>query len=365
MVRRGGGYSRGLLIALLVITVSAVMEVPVHAMTVDDLRAYLGMAVEEREITMIKVPESSEENLDVGDSAVSTDSEALTLEQLNRKLLELETSYEQSMKSNVSAIRLIAMLNNIKDLKAMIVEQSKLLDITSNVDVDELIRNSEEYNTDSNEENKIGNYNFNIGDVGDTAVSPANNILSLVTPYGYKLNEDKTHEDKNNSISLSVPVGDNVLSQWNGQVAYVEDDGLGSNKAVTIFHGQGLYTVYHNVIPLELYVGKRVYQGTIIGNAGQSNTVGTDESNSIEYQIILDGVYLNPLLIFGNRGRDMYNDWLKHSNEVYTVEDTEEFYYKSSMSRENKNNDTSTMNTIEGAAEIVGEYKLPDPGVVR
>lgn len=365
MIRKGVSYTRGLAIVLLAITISASQEIKVQAMTVDDLRSYLGMTVAERQPTMIKVDDYESGQSNGSSPAGKKNGEAITLEQLKSELYRMETSYEQGLKANTSARDLVEMLSAIKDIKSEIDEKTKVAGTVNNVDVNALIASSNTENIEAEKNGKIGTYEFNIGDTGDKAISPTGKLLSLIKPYGYKINEDGSHEAKNTSIDLSAPVGTAIESQWNGKVAYIEDDESEGCKVITLFHGQGLYTVYHHVIPSDLYVGKTVYQGTTIGNSGDTSKKETDIQNHIEYQVILDGKYINPILVFGNRSRDMYEDWLKHSYDVYTVEDGEEFYYNTSMSKNNINKKTPSRNTIEGAAEVVGDYKLPDPGVVK
>lgn len=365
MGRLKGGYTRGLATVLLVITLTAVSAIPVQAITVDDLRAYLGKTVEKRKPTMIKVPGYTDGQSEKDSGAVNSNSSAEELGQLKLNIAKLESRYEQGLQGNTEAVKLIALMKSIRDTKSKADEQEKISGLISKLDIDTLINNSIASEFEMKTGSKFGTYSFSIGDVGNMAVSPSEKFLSLVTPYGYKINPDGTHEKKNTSIDLEIPAGSNVLSQWNGKVAYIEEDEIGKYSTVTLFHGQRLYTVYHHIVAGEIYVGKSVSQGDIIGTAGATKTAEQSKNNHINYQVILDDDYVNPLLLFGKRSQPMYEDWLKRSYETYTVEVGEEFYYADSLRKSNPNNEESKQNTIEGAIEPVGEYVKPDPGVVK
>ena len=358
-------YARGLATVLLVITLTAVISLPVQAATTDDLRAYLGMTVAPKNQTPIQLPKSGiTKSNDSGDTE-SEDPNTVSLEQLNLDLAKLEGRYEQGLSSNTKATTLLVIMNSIRDTKSKIDEKGSLSTTVGDVDVSALINDSVTRENDMITEKAFGDAKYNIGDIGDSAVSPTDKLLSLLTPYGYKMNKDGTHEPKNTSIELRAPAGSNIVAQWNGKIAYIEDDKTGKYSIVTIFHGQRLYTVYHQIIPSELYVGKIVKQGDVIGTLGNTDTSENDLPNHMSYQIILDGSYIDPLLIFGERSKNIYEDWLKTSYETYTVAEGEEFYYSKSMSKINPNSGENKQNTIKGAAVVIGGYEKPDPGVVR
>lgn len=326
-----------------------------NAATVDDLRAYLGYNVEEREPTMIY-----SENTSQSESKQSNNKSS----ELESDIGKLQSNFIEGMKNEVSASELVDTLQDIKTTIGNLEDSRRIASVVSNTDVSALIENSEQYEREKEQKGLLGSRTYDIGTIGDLSISPTGRNLTLITPFGYKLNKDKTYEKKNTTIDLAVESGNDIHSQLNGKIAIIENDSIDGASTVTIYHGEKLYTVYSHIKTDDIYVGKPVSQGDIIGKSVSTTEYEKDKSNHIGYQIILDDKYINPILIFGNRGKGMYEDWLIRSADLYSVEENEEYFYKESMSRVNINKDDNGKNTIDGAAKVVGDYRLPDPGVV-
>lgn len=346
-------YKRGLIIALLIIFIYNVQVV--NAATVDDLRRYLGLDVKDS-IEEIDYDIDIEKDINIESIYNSR------IESLEGRLEELSNSYGDRFKAGVGFMDLIYIVYDIERIHKQI-EDLKDLKAIGSVDVVGMIEHSMSLSDDINSrEDVLGSKYFNIGTIGDDAISPANDYLKLITPYGYKLKPDGTYEDKNVSIDLALSKNIPVLSQWNGRVSeIVEDSNVEGCSVVKIYHGDNLYTIYHHIKPKELYVGKNVIQGEIIGYIGDTTKSESLKENHLTYEIVLDNKNINPLIIFGNRGKTIYENWLNSTIDVYTVEEGEEFYYVPSMSN---NSEDEGKNTIKGAAKVIGDYRKPDPGLV-
>lgn len=365
---------RRLILAFSIILISTFSVNEVKAETIDDLKAYLGMTVEERDSIKIKIEEYNEDgsykdncdgDKDKGMTSKKTDN-SNDIEDMKARLKKLEDKYERDFKNNDKAKDMIKLLEAIRELKSSINEQGGNRKYITNIDIDNLIAGSSRSSLELNTMNKYGGIDFDIGTVGNMAISPVDKFLKLVTPYGYKLDEDDKIEFKHDKIDLGAPCNHSIVSQWNGRVEYIEDDDIVEDcSIVTINHGQGLYTIYYHIVPGQIYEGKYVNQGNEIGKAGNTKINKIGKENHIGFQIVLDNDTVNPILIFGNRGKPMYEDWLKKSYDKYAVSEGEEYYYIDSMSKENVNKEDTGKNTIEGAAEVIDDYRRPDPGTLR
>lgn len=356
-MRKGGiGYKGGLILTLLLFNLSTVGIIDAKAETVDDLRAYIGKDVKVRSVIDDDIGREAEKTK--GNTVIDSDKA-----DIEKQIIELENKYIEGLKSNASAKDVVGLMVSIRDNKDKLIEMENVKKVVNNTNVNDLVNSSRDAIDAVNNGDKLGSYKYNIGSIGDMAIVPTRGMLHIESPFGYKVNDNGTHERKNNYIELGIPYGNDVVSQWNGKVVFIEDDEIKGCKVVTIFHGQGLYTVYHHIELGNIYVGKSVNQGEVIGKAG--NTAKGNKGNYIKYQVILDGEVINPLIIFGDRGKKVYEDWARGTREVYTVEEGEEFYYNKGLSKVNPNSDIGNRNSVKGAAEVVGEYNKPDPGVVR
>lgn len=348
---------KGLLGVLLFSVIIQGTPMNVQASTVDDLRAYLGYSVKERDPVMI--------NTDKKENSSGENTKIRTTTELEQDISNLEENFIGGITGDTPASELVDMLQDIKTTRGKLKDSVKLQGIISNTDIGALIDNSEQYEKEKEEKCLFGSARYDIGEIGDHSISPTGKGIMLVTPFGYKVNPDRSYEAKNTTMDLGIGDGFNIVAQLNGKVAYIEPDDIQGGSIVTLFHGENLYTVYKHIVPQDLYVGKTISQGDVLGTSMVTTEAEEDKQNHIGYQVILDNKYINPILLFGNRGKDIYEDWLRRSYEVYSVEENENYYYKKSMSRENINNSDLGKNTIQGAAQVVGDYRLPDPGVVN
>lgn len=181
----------------------------------------------------------------------------------------------------------------------------------------------------------IQTLDYNIGYIGQYAVSPVKKYFKIVEPYGFnKAIYQSEYQSKLLGIKLRAQVGDNIVSQWNGVVVSIERDLSNKMYKIKIYHGNSLYTEYSHVNPKEgLNIGAIVYQGELIGTAMDTSDYEPYLDNHIFYQIKIDGTYINPLLIYGTQGKQAYEAWMRSTDTVNLVEEGEVYYLDSDYSK--------------------------------
>lgn len=174
----------------------------------------------------------------------------------------------------------------------------------------------------------ITSLDYNIGYIGDEATSVVENYFRLVTPWGFnKHASEEEYGSKFLGMDLYAKPDDTIVSQWNGVVVEIGNDDSNVFQYIKIYHGNRTYTIYSHVYPLSgVYVGTQVRGGQPIAVAADTSSYEPNKENHIMYQVRLDGEYINPLLIYGTRGKTIYETWLT-SHAIDNVVEAGEKYY--------------------------------------
>lgn len=96
-------------------------------------------------------------------------------------------------------------------------------------------------------------------------------------------------------LDLVTPVGVEVRATADGRVRSVERARKLQGTRIVIDHGNGYETVYAHLSDLLVRSGQRVSRGDVIGRTGNS---GTSFAPHLHYEVILNGVQLDPLNYF-------------------------------------------------------------------
>ena len=175
----------------------------------------------------------------------------------------------------------------------------------------------------------INSLDYIIGDIGSRAHSVVSTTFRIVTPYGFTkhASEEKFTSSKLLGIELLAPEGTEIVSQWNGVVVGTYNDLASGAQTIKIYHGNSTYTVYSHVRAVKgVYVGATVRTGEVIAVAANTKDAEPTKDNHILYQIKLNGEFINPLTIYGSRGKTLYERWLT-SNAYDNVVEAGESYY--------------------------------------
>ena len=155
---------------------------------------------------------------------------------------------------------------------------------------------------------------FDIGDVGYALRCPIEITFQLTGLYGNKLNE-KTQDSIvfHNGIDLYAGEGNNVLALWNGVISNIyqtDKDGM----VVEISHGEDLKTIYKHLKNVIVEVGESVKQYDIIGTIMRFDF---GEKSHLHLSVFLDGEYVNPIYLFGNKGLYALREYVSNTSGNY------------------------------------------------
>lgn len=175
---------------------------------------------------------------------------------------------------------------------------------------------------------EISSLSYNIGYIGASAPCIVEKYFKLVTPWGFtKHASEETYGEKMLGIDLYAKEGDKIISQWNGMVVDIGPDDSNEMQYIKIYHGNSTYTIYSHVYPTDrIYVGTKVTQGQIIAEAANTYEYETNKDNHVFYQVRLNGEFINPILVYGNRGQQIYETWLTSYAYDNVVESGEEYF---------------------------------------
>lgn len=103
-----------------------------------------------------------------------------------------------------------------------------------------------------------------------------------------------------NGIDYRLEEGDSIKATQRGVVIYAGNDEVYGNMLV-IDHGYGVRSHYYGLGTLGKQAGDTVQEGEIIGSAGVSGLVYTENSAKVatlHFAVSLNGVYINPNTLF-------------------------------------------------------------------
>lgn len=329
--------SRGLLGVLCVVITLTTNSMNVMASsTIDDLKSYIGITVEKIEDKSVNVSEYIESTEKHSEELDEKEETTQPIDIAKDKLANLNAELEQYMLNDTSGFKILDTIDSIIETKNEIESLGYVV--------------KQEYFEDDSESTPSVAYDatkdiksiwYNIGSIGDYlkfCITP----FVITKPYGYEVvynYETEEYEkvgEKNTVLELQADENTVVTSIFNGKIYSIEKDTEGVNTSnICINHGNGLYTIYRHVnVNENIKKGDTVSQYDEIGTVGKSTDA--DEMH-LGIQVILDSTYINPLIIYGSSGENIYKKFLSSTDKEYAVGASEEYYYNSDMSVENPN----------------------------
>lgn len=149
---------------------------------------------------------------------------------------------------------------------------------------------------------------YEIGDVGQDMRLPINYSFILMSPFGFRLNEEtKDSVYMHNGLDFMVTEDTIVYAQWNGVVSSIYESNT-EGLTVEISHGKDLKTVYSNLKDVRVKVGSRV---------NQYNIIALTKSNYLHFGVFLDNEYVNPIYLFGTKGLQAFQTFVSDNPEQY------------------------------------------------
>jgi preprotein translocase subunit YajC len=148
------------------------------------------------------------------------------------------------------------------------------------------------------------NDNTNVGVIGNDMDSFTKDKLMITVPFGssYSINSGKRQTNK--VITLSIQKGRKIYSQFNGIVTAVTDN------SVTIKTGKSIEMEYSGIKPC-VEKKQKIKQYVVIGKTKTKN---------ITVKLKLNTLYFDPLLLYGSRSSQWYEQW-GNANPGCTIEE--------------------------------------------
>jgi septal ring factor EnvC (AmiA/AmiB activator) len=113
---------------------------------------------------------------------------------------------------------------------------------------------------------------------------------TVVIPFGQQIDPVFNLPVFRSGIHIKTSPNSNVRAVHEGKVVFA-DDFKGYGQLVIINHGDGYYTLYGNLSRIFLKNGAIIKENTIIGEVGESSTIGT---NGLYFEIRYKGKPLDP-----------------------------------------------------------------------
>lgn len=98
------------------------------------------------------------------------------------------------------------------------------------------------------------------------------------------------------AIDLTAWTGDPIYASDYGTVVYAGWNDSGYGNVVVIDHGNGYETLYAHLSQVYVYCGQGVYQGQVIGAAGDT---GRSYGSHLHFEVRLNGGFVNPWSVLG------------------------------------------------------------------
>lgn len=109
---------------------------------------------------------------------------------------------------------------------------------------------------------------------------------------GSKINPFYKVETRHDGIDLIAPAGTPVYATAPGVVTKVVRSRKGKGNNVTISHEGGYITIYAHLADIEVWRGKKVKTGTLIGNVGST---GNTYAPHLHYEVWRDTLVMDPI----------------------------------------------------------------------
>lgn len=310
--------------SILALTICGINS-PIYAGTVDDVRELLGRErvdkrYSELEIMRItkKYMQAEKNNIvakmfELGSTIEMDDYEADKIQLLSA----IDNKKDELNKAFSTGVRTEEVLKIKTELDNLMHEVERLKEVGYEITVDfESNPYTEEYKSIMEMVNKLDEQ-YDIGDVGIDMKSPLMNSFLITSPFGTRLDPFTGETSIHNGLDLGASHREPVLSQWNGIVTQAFFSETGGNMVV-IAHGSDLTTRYLHMDELNVKAGDIVNQYDVIGYAGST---GRSTGTHLHFEVKLDGIPVNPLMLYGNKGLNALKSWI--SINPNQLQDTE------------------------------------------
>ncbi|MBU4002216.1 MAG: peptidoglycan DD-metalloendopeptidase family protein [Proteobacteria bacterium] len=125
-------------------------------------------------------------------------------------------------------------------------------------------------------------------------IKPCRGYIS--STFGYRESPFKNSREFHKGIDISENKGTKISATGDGVVTFTGRDGLFGNMVI-VDHGYGLVTKYAHMNKIVVNKGSFVKKGKIIGHMGNT---GRTTGSHLHYEVLLNGIHVNPLNYINN-----------------------------------------------------------------
>jgi murein DD-endopeptidase MepM/ murein hydrolase activator NlpD len=129
------------------------------------------------------------------------------------------------------------------------------------------------------------------------SIQPIENedLTRTASGFGYRMHPIYKIRKFHEGIDYTAPVGIPVYATGNGVVESAVRSRRGSGNKIVINHGYGLKSGYAHLNSVDVYVGRQVSRGSIIGTVGNS---GLSSGPHLHYEVLYNEKPVNPVNFF-------------------------------------------------------------------
>lgn len=141
-----------------------------------------------------------------------------------------------------------------------------------------------------------------------------NKDIQALSGFGWRLHPVFKVMKMHTGIDFGARAGTPIYATGNGVVTRVESRGSGYGNNVIISHGYGYESLYAHMQTIKVRPGQKVKRGEVIGLVGST---GTSTSPHLHYEIIKDGVKVNPMsYILDGMTPDEYQEFIQRASQT-------------------------------------------------
>ena len=293
---------------LLCLQLISIFSVNIFANTVDDIRDLLGQeryddTFTKEEINLVikqyEMMEKANIHVKMYEIGKEIDIDSEVKAEYDRLEKELEVASDTLANNFMGGEPLDLVLKNKSKLETVLFEIDSLRDLGFNIDVEYVSNIWSDKFEEVQEFIKEMSEVQEIGEVGKDMDVPFNGTFVIYSPYGMRLNKiTYDNVEMHHGIDFDVPIGTQVMAQWNGVVSKIYKTETGGNT-VEITHHKNLKTVYSHLGGIKVKVGQEVKQYEMIGVTGETGVMAQPH---LHFAVYLDGESINPIYLYGLEG---------------------------------------------------------------
>lgn len=131
------------------------------------------------------------------------------------------------------------------------------------------------------------------------AIQPVSNkdLKRLSSGFGLRMHPIHKIRQFHWGMDFTAPTGTEIYSTGKGTVTFASNSSNGYGNHVIVDHGYGYQTLYAHMSEIKVREGQKVKRGEVLGYIGNT---GLSSAPHLHYEVIKDGVKVNPVNFYFN-----------------------------------------------------------------